>query len=58
MPQSRLKPRFADRTQWNLILPASYCQWLDAQRTEVLPSRAAVLRDLIARAMAASAGNG
>jgi hypothetical protein len=32
--------------------------WLDDGKTDVLPTRVAVLRDLIARAMAASSRNG
>lgn len=51
---SRLRPRFADRVSWNLTLPASQVAWLDAQKNDVLPSRASVLRDLIASAMKAS----
>lgn len=56
--RSKLRPRFADAELVSFRLPLLMLAWLDSQQSDVLPSRAAVLRDLIARGMAASSRNG
>lgn len=56
----RLRQRFADGRQWNLILPRHQYDWLDAQRCPAQPTRIQVLRSLIQSAIdaEATAGNG
>jgi hypothetical protein len=57
-PRSILRPRFDDAELVSVRLPASMKAWLDEQKTHVLPTRTAVIRNLIARAMAASSRKG
>ena len=51
----RLRQRFADGRQWNLILPRHQYDWLQAKCCPAQPTRIQVLRSLIQAAIDAEA---